>query len=277
MSDSGTSSAEPRKIPFWRTIFQSFRFVFTNLHRVLAIGWLPFIIIAVAFYVVIAEKVGYATITAAITIPTEILSWLAYAVFGVCWHRFVILGEQRSATAGLLAWRNIIFFGYFAVLVGVPAFAMNRIGQYGFNPALQNPPTMWELVASVLAVVGWTVYFILYRFYLLFPATAIDRPLKFGEAWRRMRGNTWRLIGATFLVALIFMLPLTPLNVELGELMTEAASAKARGIAFEAELPAYVIVLPVVYFLMTGMLVTVLSNTYLHVMGAPHLDTAGGS
>ncbi len=176
-----------------------------------------------------------------------------------------------------MAWRNIIFFGYFAVLVGVPVFVINRFNPYGINAALQNLPPMWELVASVLYVVAMIVYFILYRFYLLFPATAIDRPLKFGEAWRRMRGNTWRLIGATFLVALIFVLPLTPLNMELGELLTEAASAKARGIAFEAALPAYVIVFPVVYFLMTGMLVTVLSNTYLHVMGPPHLDTAGGS
>ncbi len=58
--------------------------------------------------------------------------------------------------------------------------------------------------------------------------------------------------------------------------MTEAASAKVRGIDFEASLPPYVIVLPVVYFLMTGVLITILSNTYLHIMGAPQRDTAGG-
>ncbi len=58
--------------------------------------------------------------------------------------------------------------------------------------------------------------------------------------------------------------------------MTEAASAKAQGISFEASVPAYVIVMPVLYFLMTGVLITVLSNTYLHIMGAPQRDTAGG-
>ncbi len=68
MSESGTASADVRKIPFWRTIFHSFRFVFTNLHRVVTIGWLPFIIIVVASYVegyaVAAEILGVATINA---------------------------------------------------------------------------------------------------------------------------------------------------------------------------------------------------------------------
>ena len=107
MSDSGTASADVRKIPFWRTIYQSFRFVFTNLHRVITIGWLPFIITVVAYYLRgyadAAEISGAATISAAITIPILILSWLAYAVFGVCWHRFVILGDQRSAVGEKMA------------------------------------------------------------------------------------------------------------------------------------------------------------------------------
>ena len=277
MSDSGTSPAEPRKIPFWRTIFQSFRFVFINLHRVVTIGWLPFIIIAVGSYVAIANMVGYATFSATITIPVQILSWLAYAVFAVCWHRFVILGEQRIGAAGLLTWRNVIFFGYFAVLVALPVVAMTRSNQYIIFATQQNSPTMWVLIAYVLSFVAVIVYFILFRFYLLFPATAIDRPLKLGEAWRRMRGNTWRLIGATFLVAIIFTAPLIPPNIHLGELMTEAATAKAQGISFEASLPAYVIVMPVLYFLMTGVLITVLSNTYLHIMGASQHEAADAS
>ena len=114
MNDSGTTLIVPRKIPFWRTIYKSLRFVFINLPRVIKFGWLPFINIAVATYVQTAEKVGAVSLGAVTTISVWVLSCPAYAVFALRWYRFVILGDQRSGAAEWLAWRNFVLLGYFA-------------------------------------------------------------------------------------------------------------------------------------------------------------------
>ncbi|MDH3283054.1 MAG: hypothetical protein OEQ18_18275, partial [Gammaproteobacteria bacterium] len=113
MSDSGAAPAETQKVPFWGTIFESFRFVFTNLRYVVTIGWLPFIIIAAASntgkYPQVYDDTfwlsQYYILKAAITIHSTIFSWVGHGLLAVCWHRFVILGEGRTA-ALLLARRN---------------------------------------------------------------------------------------------------------------------------------------------------------------------------
>ena len=125
--------------------------------------------------------------------------------------------------------------------------------------------------AVVLIFVVLIAYAILIRFYLLFPATAIEQPLKFGDAWRRMRGNTWRLIGAIFSVTLIVVLTMqlgdiVSIIMGLRELMTETLSARAEAIMSR-----------VVPFLIGAIQITVLSNTYLHIMGPPGQETTTAS
>ena len=283
MSDSGTSPAEPRKIPFWRTIYESFLFVFTNLRRVLVIGWLPFIIIAAADYLETAHYSGYVTFSPAITIPNDIVSWLAFALFAVSWHRFVILGKRRSAAAGLLARRNFIYLGYFVVLIGGPVLAEELVVEVLARLAGQLPP--WRFVGGRSASDLFPVFtlgvavliLMLMRFYLVFPAAAIDRPMKAAEAYLKIHGNTWRLICATLLITVIFSLPYHFLRPYVGEEANEAILAKVEGVTFEAVLAAYVIVLSVAYFLMTAVLVTIQSKFYVHIMGAPQREAADAS
>jgi len=157
--------------------------------------------------------------------------------------------------------------------MGGAAFGSVLLNQFEMTATLQNESPMLALSVVAVSFILSIVSFILFRFYLVFPASAIDQPLKLGEAWQKMRGNTWRLIGATILAVVIFMGPFMPLGKELDELMAEAASAKARGIIFEGASPAYVLVMPVVSFLMTAVFINVLSNIYLFIMGTPDHET----
>ena len=127
------------------------------------------------------------------------------------------------------------------------------------------------------------VFIILIRFYLLFPAAAIDQRLKFGEAWRRAHGNTWRLIGALFFTNFIISLPLILLTTFLGESVREAASGIARiivpggTVVLDPTLLAYLFLLSVIWVLKTVVLVTILSKFYLHIIGAPQREAADAS
>lgn len=279
MTDGDPAAVARPKLPVWRTIKESFIFVFGNFGHFLALGWLPFTVTFAAGFVVIAEMVGYLTVSSAISIPIRALSWFAYAVFAVRWHRFVLLDERGAALSGLLEWRNFIFFGYILVLMGVPVFAMNSMSTFGTLSEGDPAMTFVTLIGYlVLSLGGFALSLILYRLYLLFPATAIDRPMKFGQAWQRMGGNTWRLIGATYFVVVIIMILAFSLSFSLMQMATEYASAKASGVPFEASFPISAILLPLPYFFMGAVLVTILSLTYRLIIGAPESgETAAGA
>ncbi|MCH8198102.1 MAG: hypothetical protein IH904_08465 [Proteobacteria bacterium] len=259
MSIGGQSPGTARKAPVWRTAVDSFRFVFSNLDRFLALGWLP-LVIAFAVNMVsdvrgevgggedasVADWVAYVALSAAY--------WAMYAVFAVRWHRFYLLDERESVFSEFLAARNWRFLGYTLLLTFAPMVPMwVFVLISGFVSILPS------IAASILL-------FVMFRFSLVLPGTAVDRPLGLGEAWHKMLGHTWRFIGAFFLVAILYMILFWIVSAIFGQTLsggiTSGAPEPTIGTLFATNAA-----MEIFGFFATAAGITVLSKFYRHIVG----------
>ena len=267
------------KVPVWRTAIESYRFVFGNLDRFFALGWLLLVItfavnmasgilvdVGAREAASVADWVNYVALTA--------ISWAMHALFAVRWHRFFLLGERESVFSDVLGARNWRFLGYTVLLSFAPIFPMMFVGLIGFGDStLEAGPQAIEAINWTLIILFGLymlampiIVFVLFRFYLVLPAIAVDRPLTLGEAWRNMRGNTWRFIGASFLIGipLIIAISIQAMFAAFSQL------ASATGGAPEPTMGVLVAtnaVMAIIGFLLIAAGITVLSKFYRHIVG----------
>ena len=267
------------KVPVWRTAIDSYRFVFGNLGRFFALGWLPLVIaFAASMTLAVLVDVGGGTnapVADWVTyVALEAVSWAMYAVFAVRWHRFFLLDERESVFSDVLGARNWRFLGYTVLLSFAPVLPIIFLGLIGFGdfPLEAEPQAMEAINWTPIILFGLymlalpIIIFVLFRFFLVLPATAVDRPLTLGEAWRNMRGNTWRFIGASFLVGIPLMIAVSI------QAMFAAFSqvASATGGAPEPTIGVLVAtnaVMAIIGFLLVAAGITVLSTFYRHIVG----------
>ena len=285
MTTQVSPSAGRGKVPVWRTAIGSYGFVFANLDRFFALGWLLLLItfalsmasgflfkIGVEESASVADWANYFTLTA--------ISWAMHAVFAVRWHRFFLLDERESVFTDVLGARNWRFLGFMVLLSFVPMVPLMILALVGFGVSpLETGPQAIETI-NWMPIILFGLYmlalpiiiFVLLRFYLVLPAIAVDRPLTLGEAWRNMRGNTWRFIGAMVLVGIPFMIAVLFVATFLG--FSEFASAN--GGASEPTigvLMATNAVTAIIGFFLIAAAVTALSKFYRHIVG---MEAPGG-
>ena len=259
MSIGDTPPGTARKVPVIDTAVDSFRLVFGNLDRFLALGWLPLVIAYAAYMVsdVRGEVGGGEDASVAdwvVYIALEAAYWAMYAVFAVRWHRFFLLDERESVFSDVLGARNWHFLGYTLLLTFAP-----------FVP-------MWffllisEFVSRLLSIASLILFLVMFRFSLVLPGTAVDQPLGLGEAWRNMRGNSWRFIGASFLVAIS---PICLIGIlaaySSGSFFGDLTSGEPESMA---DVPVFTnAAIAIIGFLWTAVGITVLSKFYRHIVG----------
>ena len=271
------------KVPVWRTAIGSYGFVFGNLDRFLALGWL---LLVITFAVnmasgVLADVGAGESRTLADWVTYIVLSaagWAMYIVFAVRWHRFFLLDERESVFSDVLGARNWRFIGYTLLLTFAPIVSMLVFLLIGFGitvagaesaaavptgAALEVVGFLFPLAAFILVIV---LFIVMFRFYLVLPATAVDRPLALGEAWGKMRGNTWRFIGALLLVSIPFVILIRIVSAIFGLSQftgtTSGAPEPTIGV-----LVATNAVGALFGFLWTAAGITVLSKFYHHIVG----------
>ncbi len=212
MSIGGQPPGAAGKVPFFDTPVESFYFVFSNLGRFFALGWLP-LVIDIAF----SMTGGFLTETGSGE-SRSLTDWVTYIVllaapiamyvlFAVRWHRFFLLDERESVFSEILAARNWRFLGYTLLLTYAPFVPVLIVYFVGFETFLSWAESgaggMARMEISILMglnlLAAVTLLTILLRFFLVLPATALGRPLTLGKAWDIMRGNSWRFIGAAWL------------------------------------------------------------------------------
>ena len=136
-------SAGRGKVPVWRTAIGSYGFVFSNLGRFFALGWL-LLVIAVAAQIIsvlaMGEPSGWGAetlrLSPAYVVATVLISVVYYAMFlafAVRWHRFYLLDERESVFSEILAPRNWRFLGYILLLVLAPFLPMLMVMIIGFG------------------------------------------------------------------------------------------------------------------------------------------------
>lgn len=129
-----------------------------------------------------------------IVVQVVTVIWIA-----VAWHRYVLLDEMPAGPVPPFEGRRILaYFGLslLLALIAIPVFiAGSVIG--GLLAAGGLVPG----VLGILVVYGLGLV-IGYRFALILPASAVDRPLRLGDAWQATRGASGTIFTVAFLSAL---------------------------------------------------------------------------
>jgi len=226
-------SAVVIKVPLWRTLGEANRQVLGDLKAVGRYGWLPFLILSlfgiaaqVANGIMRTPAVGVtgaAAIQAALPIMflglvSLVVQALCYNAFVVGWYRHVLKAGQNIQTGRgywPAFWRVL---GYYVLLMlGMIVFmsiavALILVGLTVLTMANWIAPTPDNfsqfgaragLVGGIVGVVAFGLCFT--RASLVFPAAAYGNSLGLRMAWRTMRGNTWRMILAYFLVMTVYL------------------------------------------------------------------------
>lgn len=213
------------KLPLGETISLSYAWFFQKFADVLRISWLWLILFSIVaaavnwlqwswFAAMLANitKDNAHFVPVPLTLPPNFfwLSVLLYVVvtlgtvsIAVAWHRRIILDEPPGVSGGNLVtaplWRYIGTGFVLALLLILPyvvilipgAFLLG--GPSPFIPEQAPNGAFFMLIPIVFAfyIAGLAV---LLRLVVLLPARAIgDVGLTFGQAWRRTRGNIWRM------------------------------------------------------------------------------------
>ena len=263
MSTGGQPLGAAGKVPALDTAIDSYRFVFANLDRFFALGWLPLLITFAAYMgsdvlddvgggenASVADWVAYAAL--------EAVSLAVYAVFAVRWHRFFLHDDRESVFSEIFSARDWRFIGYTLLLFYSPLVPMLA------------PLLISGFVSVLISIAGFVLLFVMTRFSLVLPGTAVDRPLGLGEAWHKMLGHTWRFIRAFLLVLIPSVIPSVILAwiVYQSTGTTNDAPEPTIGV-----LVATNVVLAIVGFFATAAGITVLSKFYRHIVG---MDAPGG-
>ncbi len=236
-------------IPVGRTAIESYRFVFINLDRFLALAWAP-MAVSVATHAVILAVLGAGTeameFNPARLVETTLISLPSYAMyvlFAVRWHRFYLLEERHGLFTEVFAVRNWRFLGYVLLLTLAPGV-----------PKLIFGPSGWPVVM--------VLYFVFLRFSLVLPSAAVDRPLGLGEAWRKMRGYIVPYVAIFILIAI----PAIVVAVILAVVVFSGMFAGGHEVVFERVM-VHRGVTAIFTFFFTAAGITVLSKFYRHIVG----------
>jgi hypothetical protein len=146
------------------------------------------------------------------------MPWGAYAAYmivlsivttwaAIGWHRYVLLEEKPAFVPKLLPRIIVSYFGN-VILVTllvclaaiIPGAFIGAIG--GFLATLLGFDAI--LAGSLLGALGGVaaLFYLTYRFAALFPAIAIGQPMKFGEAWAKLRHKNSMILGLMLLTVL---------------------------------------------------------------------------
>ncbi len=133
----------------------------------------------------------------------EMSNWALYVLYGalfvlfaVTCHRLVLLDPQTVASRITPRWsrRETRFFLW---MIGV--WLIFVVITFALTTAILNVWLQWASEPDP-ALFGWTVFlaklpafYLLARFCLVFPATAVDRNVDLKWAWRLSANNGWRL------------------------------------------------------------------------------------
>lgn len=266
--DGKPSSPGRPAFPVWDTAWGSYRFIFVNFDRFLALAWFP---IAISFIGFIPDFFPHPAI---LWVLHVLLTTGAYAIFAVRWHRFVLLDDHSGVLSDLPSLRNLRFLLYtltFMWMPVVPSIIIQYL--YPFKSV-----TDWEAFNPLLkfvSIIGFVMIFVLFRLALLLPAAAIDKPISVRGAWRKMGGNSWNLIGAFVIIIIPLVIFALMLSRFMGFYLTLPLSGGMFHLWFGEFGETESFALQAVNLLIEGSIglvglavgITVLSATHWHLVG----------
>jgi len=207
----------PVKVPVMATIREACGQVFGRFGFFISLALMPALAVLVLRLAIAAKSFAAAPDLAGghhpvgvpwwLSLLVSVVSVLIYNIFLVRWHQTVLYGAPRdyNSPTFLQSYRRFVLYSLItygvilALLIGVGASSLVAAGFSAFG--LSRAGLGGLAIGAGIGLIGVSVW--LLRCALIFPSAAYGQPLGFGEAWHRMRGNAWRFLGASLLVALI--------------------------------------------------------------------------
>lgn len=205
------ATAERIKVPIAEVVIIAFRAVFGRLGLMLELAWLPLLVLLAAVLLpglvtkYVMPQAGHAAASHPALGPGDLavdaISLLCLNAFAVRWHQLSLFADIRTVPRRLFlrAWARFVAYTLLiSILVYLLVLALFAVAASTSRPPADDPGAV-GLVALATAL-AFALGLAIARCSLVFPAAACGEPLGLVAAWRQMRGNTWRLIGATVMV-----------------------------------------------------------------------------
>lgn len=234
-SAEGPAQAPYPKLPFSRTVRLAYSSYFQNLAGLLRAAWPALLLVAAARSLTRWQQgpEAFGDVTRppsfwAVSVPLKallltdaVLIIVVAASIAVAWHRLIILREPLrvigSNTTTINFWRYVVAGAALAPVLLVPVTLDHLpLGDILPAPLIARMNIHSEVTLLLLLLGSFVAYgvpaVIIARLCLLLPVRAIARdgwPIR--EAWKRTKGNVWRLLwGAVFTTVplLVIMKPM---------------------------------------------------------------------
>lgn len=191
-------------VPIGATIRTAYASVFGQIGLVAKTAFLPFLISAVLVVPSLTARDSLAMV-----VIVSLLRLVPYTLFGVTWHRLILLGAHIAPPVVFPGWRrrHWRFYGFAlaitaltTALVAIISLASLAITGGGAGPgsAPESAEVTLGALMAILSALLVAIYFML-RFSFVFPAVAVEEPYGLGDAWRHTRGQGLRLMLVMFL------------------------------------------------------------------------------
>jgi amino acid transporter len=263
------------KVPVGEVAVAAYQAVFGRLGLVLELGWVPVLALLAARLApdlimdhvfsrpsVVGAKDGLDVVS----LGQAALSLLCLNAFAVRWHHVMLFANARAVPRRLFlaGWLRFLAYAVVIYLIAIGYWAGVFFASRVLLAGGANAAT--EALATVVVALGIAVSLLLMRSSLLFPAAASGRPLHWLDAWRLMRGNTWRAAATTFLV-------LMPIVIAVGLLLKHLLAAvhldSAEGLPAQPPLGLFLlsgVVEVVLDFLFVALVASILSEFYRRIV-----------
>jgi hypothetical protein len=246
-SRSGTVT----KVPLWGTLGEANRQVFGHLTTLIRVGWIPFLILTLYNITIqisftgglgppiavdgrAASNLQTSLLLTAFGLVATLLVLFCYCAFVVGWYRHVLqAGENVRTGRGYWAafWRVLGYYllAFVALVIAfIPASIVAGIGMVAAR--MVGPRSNWlglTWTGGAILIAAFCCFLLITRFSLVFPAAAYGNRLGLRASWRRMRGNTWRLVGALLLISIVsFLIQAIPVFTFNGNAILTAFSGR---------------------------------------------------
>ena len=208
---AGSGNTAPR-LRVWRTSMEAYRLTLANGSALGAIAWAWLLLLLASMATLYwglwplerAARMAGRSGSALLFATTFSIGLVAGSAIAVRWHRFLLAGEDPltgpsmrldSTVARYLSWTALLLLPLFALLgllVGSEAVA-DEVEADASRPLV----TLLGLLAVAMVLLA------LMRLSLVLPAIALcEAQATLAAAWRRTRGNTWRLATAFLLTGI---------------------------------------------------------------------------
>jgi hypothetical protein len=176
---------------------RAYRTVLDNVRLVGEMALLPLLIVLAAELVGLFLP-GGGFVGWSLTAIVELAAFLVFGtLFVVRWHRFILLGESVGSRLIPPGWTP--FF-----VAGAKLGAMVFAGWVVLAVVAILPPHLLTIPLSAAGGIALTLFSM--RVSLIFPAAAIERPVRLATAWGWVAGNFWRLFVCLIVCYLPFVI-----------------------------------------------------------------------